>query len=65
MTTQTSTGLRHQTVLLDEAVDALIWRDDGIYIDGTFGRGGHSRRISRPRKKAFMTALASFAGGIH
>lgn len=45
MTTQTSTGLRHQTVLLDEAVDALIWRDDGIYIDGTFGRGGHSRRI--------------------
>ena len=45
MTTQTSTGLRHQTVLLDEAVDALIWRDDGIYIDGTFGRGGPSRRI--------------------
>ncbi len=45
MTTQASTGLRHQTVLLDEAVDALIWRDDGIYIDGTFGRGGHSRRI--------------------
>ncbi|MGI4785112.1 MAG: 16S rRNA (cytosine(1402)-N(4))-methyltransferase, partial [Janthinobacterium lividum] len=45
MTTQASTGLRHQTVLLDEAVDALIWRDDGIYIDGTFGRGGHSRLI--------------------
>lgn len=45
MTTQASAGLRHQTVLLDEAVDALIWRDDGIYIDGTFGRGGHSRLI--------------------
>ena len=27
--------------------------------------GGHSLRISRPRKKAFMTTLASFAGGIH
>ena len=27
--------------------------------------GGDSLRISRPRKKAFMTALASFAGGIH
>ncbi len=45
MTTQASTGLRHQTVLRDEAVDALLWRDDGIYIDGTFGRGGHSRLI--------------------
>ncbi|CCF98229.1 16S rRNA (cytosine(1402)-N(4))-methyltransferase RsmH [Ralstonia solanacearum] len=45
MTTQASTGLRHQTVLRDEAVDALLWRDDGIYIDGTFGRGGHSRLL--------------------
>ena len=27
--------------------------------------GGHSLRISRPRKKAFMCALASYAGGIH
>ncbi|WP_347333158.1 16S rRNA (cytosine(1402)-N(4))-methyltransferase RsmH, partial [Ralstonia pseudosolanacearum] len=45
MTTQASTGLRHQTVLRDEAIDALLWRDDGIYIDGTFGRGGHSRLI--------------------
>ncbi|CAH0443491.1 Ribosomal RNA small subunit methyltransferase H [Ralstonia syzygii subsp. syzygii] len=45
MTTQANTGLRHQTVLRDEAVDALLWRDDGIYIDGTFGRGGHSRLI--------------------
>ncbi len=45
MTTQASTGLRHQTVLRDEAVEALLWRDDGIYIDGTFGRGGHSRLI--------------------
>ena len=35
----------HTTVLLDEAVDALLHRGDGIYIDGTFGRGGHSRRI--------------------
>ena len=27
--------------------------------------GGHSLRISRPRKKAFMSALAAYAGGIH
>ncbi len=32
----------HATVLLQEAVDALQIRSDGIYVDGTFGRGGHS-----------------------
>jgi 16S rRNA (cytosine1402-N4)-methyltransferase len=32
-------------VLLDEAVDALAIKPDGIYVDGTFGRGGHSRKI--------------------
>lgn len=35
----------HQTVLLREAVDALVTRRDGFYVDGTFGRGGHSRAI--------------------
>ena len=38
----------HRTVLLEEAVEALALqgaRSDGIYLDGTFGRGGHSRRI--------------------
>ncbi len=35
----------HQTVLLNEAVDALIQDADGFYVDGTFGRGGHSGRI--------------------
>lgn len=35
----------HITVLLHEAVDALAIKPDGIYIDGTFGRGGHSRLI--------------------
>lgn len=35
----------HTTVLLDEAVDALITRPDGVYVDGTFGRGGHSRLL--------------------
>ena len=36
---------QHKTVLLDEAVDALVWDPDGTYVDGTFGRGGHSRAI--------------------
>ena len=35
----------HETVLLAEAVEALITRPDGVYVDGTFGRGGHSREI--------------------
>ncbi|MEY4711542.1 MAG: hypothetical protein RIS88_992 [Pseudomonadota bacterium] len=35
----------HTTVLLKEAVAALVTRPDGLYVDATFGRGGHSRRI--------------------
>ena len=38
-------GFNHITVLLDEAVEALAVRPDGCYMDGTFGRGGHSRLI--------------------
>jgi len=33
----------HVPVLLEEALDALVPRPDGVYVDGTFGRGGHSR----------------------
>lgn len=35
----------HQTVLLEEAVEALVREPGGFYVDGTFGRGGHSERI--------------------
>lgn len=35
----------HISVLLQEAVDALAIKPGGIYVDGTFGRGGHSRLI--------------------
>jgi 16S rRNA (cytosine1402-N4)-methyltransferase len=37
--------LAHATVLLNEAVEALQIKPNGIYVDGTFGRGGHSRLI--------------------
>jgi 16S rRNA (cytosine1402-N4)-methyltransferase len=35
----------HQTVLLEEAVTALVTDLDGFYVDGTFGRGGHARAL--------------------
>ena len=36
---------KHETVLLNEAVEALNIKGNGIYIDATFGRGGHSAEI--------------------
>lgn len=48
MTIQPVPEYQHRTVLLDEAVDALALegaRTGGTYVDGTFGRGGHSSKI--------------------
>jgi len=49
----TAPAWRHTTVLLNEAVQALVTQPEGTYVDGTFGRGGHSRA---------MLALLSPAG---
>jgi 16S rRNA (cytosine1402-N4)-methyltransferase len=40
-----STNATHTTVLLQEAVDALMSDPAGLYVDGTFGRGGHTRLL--------------------
>ena len=37
----------HKSVLLDECIEALDLRPDGIYVDGTLGRAGHSREIAK------------------
>ncbi len=37
----------HKSVLLDECIDALNIRPEGVYVDGTLGRAGHSREIAR------------------
>ena len=36
---------QHTTVLLEPAVEALVTQPDGVFVDGTFGRGGHARAI--------------------
>jgi 16S rRNA (cytosine1402-N4)-methyltransferase len=46
----------HRPVMLDEAITGLSLRADGIYVDGTFGRGGHS---------AAILARLSPAGALH
>jgi len=35
----------HTPVLLHEAIDAIVGNPDGVYVDGTFGRGGHARAL--------------------
>jgi len=46
-----SAGFTHETVLLNEAVAALSVKPNGVYIDGTFGRGGHSAEILKKLEK--------------
>ena len=52
-----SLDLVHATVLLDEAVEALAIKPEGIYVDGTFGRGGHSGRILQQLSGGKLIAL--------
>ena len=49
---------QHTTVLLHEAIDALVTDPSGTYVDGTFGRGGHSRwLLQRLAPSARLIAL--------
>lgn len=48
----------HRPVLLEESMQALRLRTDGIYLDGTFGRGGHARALlSRTGAEARLLAV--------
>jgi 16S rRNA (cytosine1402-N4)-methyltransferase len=44
-TKKVSNNFKHEPVLLNEAVEALNIKNNGVYIDATFGRGGHSAEI--------------------
>ncbi len=50
--------LSHRTVLLNEAIEALLINPDGHYIDATFGRGGHAQLLlSRLSPAGRLTAF--------
>lgn len=47
----------HQPVLLQECIDALQIRPEGVYVDGTLGRAGHAQEIVRRLKSGRLIAL--------
>ena len=49
----------HVPVLLQESIDGLNIKPDGIYVDVTFGGGGHSKEILQRRTSLMMTDLHS------
>lgn len=55
---QAAASLQHRTVLLHEAIDQLVTDPSGIYLDATFGRGGHTRELlSRLTPEGRVVAL--------
>ncbi len=55
----------HRAVLLNEAVEGLNVRKDGVYVDCTFGRGGHSRLIlSRLGRRGRLVAIDRDPGAV-
>nr|WP_040523132.1 16S rRNA (cytosine(1402)-N(4))-methyltransferase RsmH [Aliiglaciecola lipolytica] len=45
MTKDESSQTLHRSVLLDESIEGLDIKPDGIYMDATFGRGGHTEKV--------------------
>jgi len=43
-------GIFHVPVMLREVLDVLVWKEDGVYVDGTVGGGGHAKEILRRTK---------------
>ena len=49
--------MKHKSVLLDESIDFLSIKEDGVYVDATLGYGGHSLAILKRIKKGFLFAF--------
>ncbi len=47
----------HRSVLLDECIDGLSIKPDGIYVDGTAGGGGHSFEIAKRLERGQLIAI--------
>ena len=47
----------HKPVLLAESIEGLNIKPDGIYVDVTFGGGGHSKEILKNLKNGFLYAF--------
>ena len=54
----------HRSVLLDECIEGLAIREDGIYVDGTAGGGGHSFHIAKHLKSGKLIAIDRDAAAI-
>jgi 16S rRNA (cytosine1402-N4)-methyltransferase len=52
-----SVSMEHKTVLLNEAIEYLNIKKDGIYVDGTLGGAGHSKIILKHLKDGFLYAF--------
>ena len=55
--TDTGTQYEHQPVMLEEVLEMWFSRSDGAYVDGTFGRGGHSRALGRLDPKGRLVGI--------
>lgn len=49
--------MKHYSVLLNECIEGLAIREDGIYVDGTLGRGGHSSEILKRIPRGHLYAF--------
>jgi len=56
--------LEHRSVLLRESIEGLRIRPDGIYVDGTLGRGGHTLEIAKMLKTGRIVAIDCDADAI-
>lgn len=49
--------MKHKSVLLNESIESLSIKEDGVYVDATLGFGGHSLEILKRIKKGFLIAF--------
>lgn len=49
--------MKHYSVLLEESIEGLAIKEDGVYVDGTLGRGGHSAQILQRIPKGQLYAF--------